>query len=323
MGKNKDLSDFDKGQIVVARRLGHSISKTAALVGCSRSAVVSIYQQWSKEGTAVNRRQGHGRPRLIDARGERKLARVVQSNRQATVAQIAEKVNAGSDRKVSEHTVHRSLLRMGLRCHRPIRVPMLTPIHCQKRQQWALKHQHWTAEQWKKVAWSDVRRLPGKHMAQAGGGGSVMLWAMFCWETLGPVIHVDVTLTPTTYLNIVTDHVHPFMETVFPDGSGLFQQENAPYHKAKVVQEWFEEHNNEFEVLTWPPNSPDLNPMGDLWDALDKQVRSMEAPPQDLKDLLQTSWCQIPQHTFRGLVESMPQRVSAVLAAEGGPTKDM
>ncbi|ROL33036.1 hypothetical protein DPX16_5931 [Anabarilius grahami] len=61
MGKRKDLSEFDKGQIVMARRLGQSVSKTAALVGCSRSAVVSIYQKCSKEGTVMNRRQGHGR----------------------------------------------------------------------------------------------------------------------------------------------------------------------------------------------------------------------------------------------------------------------
>jgi len=120
MGKRKDLSEFDKGQIVMARRLGQSISKTAALVGCSRSAVVSIYQKWSKEGTVVNRRQGHGRPRLIDARGERRLARVVRSNRRATVAQIAQEVNAGSDRKVSEYTVHHSLLHMGLHSCRPV-----------------------------------------------------------------------------------------------------------------------------------------------------------------------------------------------------------
>ncbi|XP_066556920.1 uncharacterized protein sergef isoform X2 [Amia ocellicauda] len=76
--------------------------------------------------------------------------------------------------------------------------------------------------------------------------------------------------------------------------------------------------NHEFKVLTWPPNSPDLNPIEHLWDVLDKQVRSMEAPPrnlQDLKDLLLMSCCQIPQHTFRGLVESMPRRVRAVLGA--------
>ncbi|KAK3559328.1 hypothetical protein QTP86_012756, partial [Hemibagrus guttatus] len=67
MGKRKDLSEFDKGQIVMARRLDQSISKTAALVGCSRSAVVSIYQNWSKEGIVVNWLPGHVRPRLIDA----------------------------------------------------------------------------------------------------------------------------------------------------------------------------------------------------------------------------------------------------------------
>ncbi|KAK3512257.1 hypothetical protein QTP70_002283 [Hemibagrus guttatus] len=77
MGKCKDFCEFDKGQIVMARRLDQSISTTAALVGCSRSAVVSIYQKWSEEGTVVNRRQGHGQPGLIDARGEQRLARLV------------------------------------------------------------------------------------------------------------------------------------------------------------------------------------------------------------------------------------------------------
>ncbi|KAK3523760.1 hypothetical protein QTP70_009232 [Hemibagrus guttatus] len=182
---------------------------------------------------------------------------------------------------------------------RTVKVPMLIPVHRQKRQQSAYEYQNWTTVQWKKVAWSDesrfllhhvdgrvrVRRLPGKHMApgctmgrRRAGGGSVMLWAMFCWETLCPAVHVDVTLTRSTYLSIAADHAHSFMETLFPDGCGLFQQDNAPCHKAKMGQEWF-------EVLTWPPNSPDLNPIHHLWDALDKQVRSMEAPPRNLQDL--------------------------------------
>ncbi|KAK3529548.1 hypothetical protein QTP70_031966 [Hemibagrus guttatus] len=50
-----------------------------------------------------------------------------------------------------------------------------------------------------------------------------------------PAIHVDVTLIRTTYLSNVADHVHPFMETVFPDGCGLFQQDSAPCHKAKMA----------------------------------------------------------------------------------------
>ncbi|KAL0181699.1 hypothetical protein M9458_024105, partial [Cirrhinus mrigala] len=104
----------------------------------------------------------------------------------------------------------------------------------------------------------------------------------------------------TTYLSIVADYAQPFMKTGFPHGCAFL-------HKAKMVQEWFEEHN-EIEVLIWPKISLDLNPIEHLWDVLNKQVRSMEALPrnlQDVNDLLRTSWCQIPQHTFRGLVHAL------------------
>ncbi|KAK3510120.1 hypothetical protein QTP70_026836, partial [Hemibagrus guttatus] len=76
-------------------------------------------------------------------------------------------------------------------------------------------------------------------------------------------------------------------------------------------------------VLTWPPNSSDLNPIEHLWDVLDKQVQSVEAPPrylQDLKDLLLRFWCQIPQHTFGDLVESMPRQVGCFGSKRGTNT---
>ena len=138
---------------------------------------------------------------------------------------------------------------------------------------------------------------------------SVVLWPVFCWETLGPAIHVDVTLTPTTYLSIVADHVHPFMETVFPDGRGLFQQDNAT--KQKGFSNGL--RSTTMRLRWWLGlHIPQIS------------IQSMEAPPrnlQDLKNLLQTSWCQIPEHTVRGLVESIPWKLRAVLAAKGGPTQ--
>ncbi len=88
----------------------------------------------------------------------------------------------------------------------------------------------------------------------------------------------DVTLIHTTYLNSVVDQEQPFMETAFPDGRGLFQQDIASRYIAKMVQEWFERHDNKFGVFTYPPNSPDLNPTDHLWDVLDKQGWSVEAP---------------------------------------------
>jgi len=45
---------------------------------------------------------------------------------------------------------------------------------------------------------------------QAGGGG-VMVWWMFYWYTLGPLVPIGHRLNATAYLSIVSDHVHPLM----------------------------------------------------------------------------------------------------------------
>ena len=95
------------------------------------------------------------------------------------MAQVTENVNGGIWRNVSQSTVHRTLLRTGLCSLRPVRVPMMTPVHHRKHLQLAREHQNWTLEQWKKVTWSDesgflldhvdgrvrVRHLPGEVMA--------------------------------------------------------------------------------------------------------------------------------------------------------------
>lgn len=75
---------------------------------------------------------------------------------------------------------------------------------------------------------------------------------MFCWETLASTIHGDVPLTKATYLIIVADQVEIVFEMVLCNNSGISDQNNAPCHSAKLVQEWIEEHNNDFEMLTWP-----------------------------------------------------------------------
>nr|KAF6336825.1 hypothetical protein mMyoMyo1_012044 [Myotis myotis] len=81
------------------------------------------------------------------------------------------------------------------------------------------------------------------------GGGSVMVWGMFSWHDLGPLIHVEQCLNSTTYQSIVADQVHPIMLMTYPNGGGFFQQDNAPCHGAHIVQEWFQEHEGDFTLL--------------------------------------------------------------------------
>ncbi len=77
----------------------------------------------------------------------------------------------------------------------------------------------------------------------------------------GPLVPIEHRLNATAYLSIVADHVHPFMTTVHPSSDGYFQQDNAPCHKAEIISDWFLEHDDEFTLLKWPPQSPDLNPI--------------------------------------------------------------
>ncbi|GBO12048.1 hypothetical protein AVEN_3544-1 [Araneus ventricosus] len=75
------------------------------------------------------------------------------------------------------------------------------------------------------------------------------------------------------YLNITADQLHPYMAFFFPTGNEIFQQDKAPCHKARIVLEWFEEHTDEFYLMSWPPNSPDLNPMEHIFDIMERQFK--------------------------------------------------
>jgi transposase len=62
------------------------------------------------------------------------------------------------------------------------------------------------------------------------------------------------------------------MRIVFPQGDGIYQQDNATFNTARSARAYLEEHQDEFTVLPWPANSPDLNPIENLWDHLDRVV---------------------------------------------------
>ncbi len=152
---------------------------------------------------------------------------------------------------------------------------------------------------------------------QAAGGG-VMVWGIFSWHTLGPLVPIEHRLNATAYLSIVADHVHPFMTTVYH----LLMTTSSRImhcHKVTIIPDWFLEHDNEFTLLKWPPQSPDLNPIEHLWDVVEREIHIIDVQPtnlQQLRDAIMSIWIKISEECFQHPVESMPRRIKAVLKAK-------
>lgn len=72
----------------------------------------------------------------------------------------------------------------------------------------------------------------------------------------------------------------------------------------------------------WPSQSPDLNPIENLWSYLDRLLKDRQCKNElELFDTLQEGWNAIPVDYLKALVDSMPRRLNAVIDARGYPTK--
>ncbi len=91
-----------------------------------------------------------------------------------------------------------------------------------------------------------------------------MLWGAFFWYDLGPLVPLEGRVTANQYKVVLSDHLYPMMKYFYPDGSGLFQDDNAPIHRAGGVTEWFDENENDVNHMLWSVQSPDLNPVEHL-----------------------------------------------------------
>lgn len=225
---------------------------------------------------------------------------------------------------------------------RVVRVP-LTSAHRANRLMFARQHLAWDMRDWSTVLFTDeckvkffsddrrirVWRREGErfsdaciHESDRFGGPNVMVWGGISVSGRTELVILNEgTITAQRYIEeVIGPHVVPYAQRI---GARFhLMHDNARAHTARTTREAIEEAG--IQVLPWPANSPDLNPIEHMWDLLKRSVRSTNQPVYNetqLINVLKSSWEQIPQETVVHLVESVPSRLQECIRKRGGHTR--
>jgi hypothetical protein len=87
------------------------------------------------------------------------------------------------------------------------------------------------------------------------------------------------------YVDRLGNHVHPMIQTLFPNSDAVFYHDSALINTAGTGQSWFEQHESELQHLPWPTPSPDLKVIEPLWSVLETTMRNRFPLPTSLKQV--------------------------------------
>jgi len=265
-----------------------------------------------------------------------------------TYAQLIEQ----SGLQFSRSTFTRLLKKYGISNWLAKKRPYLTAQAVKARLKFAQEHKDWTYNDWKKVIFSDecslergagarrvwVFRTPQdkwhKDMIMPYTKGkdiTIMIWAAIwgneasdCIILYGDDEATRGGVSARSYLTLLQEQI----PTVYEPGR-IFMQDNAPIHTAKIIQKYLDDEV--ISVLEWPPYSPDLNPIENLWAILKdristrylhlKDIGKCQAALDEFADAICKEWALLEPEIIENCIRSLPSRMKVVIEAKGWYTR--
>jgi len=311
--------------------------KVAECLGIKRYTVQTILK---RRKVGVHKKPGPKQSidKSSQLRIKRKFSHMEQSSQKITAKKIVEEC----DLNVSTRTVQRYFNRQKCKFgHIPQRITLNTTQKLNRVK--ALTK--WIADGicWRNVVFSDEKRFslngPDNYMTYSSpnsikntnntrrrshsGGGSILYWGMLLPNATLHVKEVENNLNAFKYIDLLDGFAVPII-TRHMDDEYMFQQDNSTSHTSKKVMEYFDD--NDIQVLNWPPYSPDLNVIENMWKIMSDLIYAGKQPSNknELRLLVEKAVSEINathKDSINKLYDSMGRRISETLQKKGGLTK--
>ena len=329
-GCSDQLTPTDRAAIITLASEGHGRNEIASMIPCDRKAVTRWTHRWEDEHSLTDSPRS-GRPRCTDDDTDESIVELAEEKKFITPKQLTSELTL----ECSPRTVRRRLDEVELHGRIAQPVPMWTENHIRQRISFCEGYQGWTEQDWERVIFSDethIELIPhGQVWVQRPIGeqhnpqyvvprklhsGRVTLWGCFCAKEIGQAeVFID-EFDAQKYVDVLRHNLLPSARSFFPSGHWWFQQDNAPQHTSRLATAWF--HNNGVDCIDFPPLSPDLNPIENLWADIKRRVEQRHARTmEELEIHLKEEWESTSPTLLANLAHSMPARIAAVLANSG------
>jgi hypothetical protein len=240
----------------------------------------------------------------------------------------------------STRTVRRRLDEAGL-FGRVARIEYpFTEDHVAKRLEFAQEHESWTDDKWARILFGDETYIClGAHgriwvqrpedtayqsqfvpQGQSNFPPKIGIWGCFTSQGVGELRIFDDNMDTRLYTDTMQQYMKPCALRLWPNGEWFYLHDNSSYHGSYRSRTWF--HNNGVDLIELPPHSPDLNPIENLWADLKRRIELRNARDiSELKKFITEEWKNTSPLFCSNLVDSMRDRMRAIVAASGFKTR--
>ena len=229
----------------------------------------------------------------------------------------------------------------GLKSWRPKKTPLQLKQHKDAMLKFVRQHKENENSFWERVLWTDETKIelfghnyqnhvwtkdseahsPKNTVPTVKfGSASIMIWGCFSAKGMGKILVIDGKMNAQKYKQSLQENLMSSVESLELLSDYIFQQDNEPKHTTKSMKKWLSENN--VNILQSPSQSPDLNPIMNLWWFLKIQIRK-RAPANinNLRTTCQKEWYKIPTNYSKKLIENYRKRLIVVEVNKGNSTK--